>query len=296
MNMNRPLLLVALSACTLLALPFRTLAQQIPGRTMGAVSTAVPARASRPGPAPTVRSAGPMRRSPSTGIRVNRAANSSRTNAGANAMNSVQAQDDFGVQNNTGFVGAPLSLQDLLNITPTNGFDWQHVNAINQDLPQKALVDPVTQLEIAQAERLLRASSGSFSGAYVLGGGYGYYVPEQMGEEQPASTAEQAQPATRQSPQNEQPRIIVLQQAPQKTAAENASPQSPEQAIPDQGEFTLVLRNGQHIKAVAFTHVKDKIIYITPDGGRKTIDAGDLDPDATLRLNQDKGTPLQLPL
>lgn len=302
MNTNRAVLLAVVSTCTLLALPSIIQAQQIPGRPMGAVSPAAPARISRPvamRPAPAVRSAVPMRRAPSTGIRVNRATNFSRASTGASAMNSTAPQDNFGFENNnSGFIGAPLSLQDLLNITPTNGFDWQHVNAINQDLPQKALIDPVTQLEIAQAERLLRASSGTFSGAFVLGGGYGYYVPEQMTEEQqPYSNEQAAQAAAQTSASNAEPRVIVLQQAaPQKSAAPSAPRESPEQAVPDRGEFTLVLRNGEHIKALAFTHVKDKIIYITPDGNRKTIDAGDLDPDATVRLNQEKGSPLQLPL
>lgn len=298
MNTNRAVLLAVVSACTLLALPSIIQAQQIPGRPMGAGSPAAPARVSGPvamRPATAVRSAVPMRRAPSTGIRVNRATNFSRA-TGARAMDSTAPQDNFGFENNnSGFIGAPLSLQDLLNITPTNGFDWQHVNAINQDLPQKALVDPVTQLEIAQAERLLRAGSGTFAGAYVLGGGYGYYVPEQMAEEQQPYSNEQA--AAQGAAPNAEPRVIVLQQAAsQKSAAPSAPQESPEQAIPDQGEFTLVLRNGEHIKALAFTHVKDKIIYITPDGNRKTIDAGDLDPDATVRLNQEKGSPLQLPL
>lgn len=303
MNTNRAVLFAMVSACTLLALPSIIQAQQIPARTMGAASPAARARISRPvamRPAPaSPRAAVPMRRVPASGIRVNRATNPSRTNAGANVMNSSAPEDNFGFENNnSGFVGSPLSLQDLLNITPTNGFDWQHVNAINQDLQQKALIDPVTQLEIAQAERLLRANSGTFAGAYVLGGGYGYYVPEQMSEEQQTYSSEQpAQAAAQGAAPNVEPRVIVLQQAaPQKSAAPSAPRESPEQAVPDRGEFTLVLRDGEHIKALAFTHVKNKIIYITPDGSRKTMDAGDLDPDATVRLNQEKGSPLQLPL
>jgi hypothetical protein len=50
------------------------------------------------------------------------------------------------------------------------------------------------------------------------------------------------------------------------------------------------------IEAVAFTHMKDRIVYVTRDGSRRTIALSDLDGDATVRLNQERGTPLQLPL
>jgi uncharacterized iron-regulated membrane protein len=66
--------------------------------------------------------------------------------------------------------------------------------------------------------------------------------------------------------------------------------------LPDEGEFTLVLRSGQEIEAVAFTRVDDRIVYITTGGGRHTVAVRELDVDATVRLNQERGTPLQIPL
>ena len=64
--------------------------------------------------------------------------------------------------------------------------------------------------------------------------------------------------------------------------------------LPDVGSFTLVLHDGKQIQAVAFSRIKDRIAYITPDGARRTIEAVDLDSDATVRVNQDRGTPLEL--
>jgi hypothetical protein len=66
--------------------------------------------------------------------------------------------------------------------------------------------------------------------------------------------------------------------------------------LPDVGQFTLVLRNGSQIQAVAFTRSNDKIVYITVEGSRRTIAVADLDSDATLRVNQERGTPLQFPM
>ena len=71
----------------------------------------------------------------------------------------------------------------------------------------------------------------------------------------------------------------------------------PEEAsLPDEGPFTLVLNDGSRIDAVAFTHSNDTIVYITTDGGRRTIAANEVDSDSTLRVNQERGTPLQSPL
>ena len=66
--------------------------------------------------------------------------------------------------------------------------------------------------------------------------------------------------------------------------------------LPDEGQFTLVLNDGRWIEAVAFTHSNDTIVYITTAGSRYTIAANELDSDSTLRVNQERGTPLQSPL
>jgi hypothetical protein len=250
-----------------------------------------PAPTTAPAPAQAIGRTGYPRHAPSNGIRVNTSrARTQRANADASASNtgganSLNAADSFGFAG-----GYPLSLQDLLGITPTNGFDWQFINAIDQDLPMKALIDPVTQLEVAQAERLFGSTGGAFSGAYLLGGGYGYYPPPET--DQPPGE-QQAPPPNQPS----QPQIIVLQQAPAQQATEQESSEaSAEEQIPDQGQLTLVLRNGREIQAVAFTHAGDKIFYITPDGSRLSIPTSELNADATIRINQEKGTPLELNL
>jgi hypothetical protein len=277
MSKSRAAFLAALFASVLLAIPTSLDAQRTAGRTVSAPPRAVPTGPLRP---VAVR--------PSNGVRVNGERHLNHAHSSANDVAHQQAQDQYG----TGLgAGAPVDLQQLLNITPTNGFDWQYVNAINQDLPLKAIVDPVTRLEIAQAEQLLRIGGGQFSGAYILDGGYGYYVPEETADQQtppnaaPAN-AEQPPMEAQDPPENTEPRVIVLQQNSQ----ESTPP-----TIPNDGEFTLVLRNGQKIAAVAFTRVSNEIVYITPDGTRRTIDASELDSAATVRLNQERGTPLQLP-
>ena len=179
--------------------------------------------------------------------------------------------------------GTSLTLQQLLDPFPAPGFDFEHLAAIDRDLDIKAVIDPATELRLGVAERLLRDTRGfTNSGFFLLDGGGAFVVP--------------AEPAEIQPPSQQQPQVIVLQQAP---AAQQAAAQPEPEAsapLPDVGQFTLVLRNGKQIEATAFTRRGDRIIYITTEGSRRTIAAADLDSGATMRVNEERGTPLQLTL
>jgi hypothetical protein len=73
--------------------------------------------------------------------------------------------------------------------------------------------------------------------------------------------------------------------------------EQPEQEpLPDVGTLTLVLRDGSHLDVVAFTMTQGQVVYITPEGRRLTMSADVFDADATQRVNQERGTPMQLPL
>jgi len=261
-------------ALAVLLTPSILTAQRTPTSTMRA--TPAPVRAVR-NQAPPV---------PSSGLRVN----VRRGGAGQPAMRldsghgtMPRPMDAFGFEGSS-----PLSIQDLLNIAPEFGFNWQFVDAMNRDLLVKAFIDPVTQVQVAEALHLLRGAPGAFPGTFIVGGGP-YYSPPETGEEQvveqPRSSA--GQPA--------QPQIIVLQQSPQpeRETEKQAPAQEP---IPDRGHIALVLRTGKQLQTVAFTHAKGQIVYITPEGNRLTIEATELDAEATVRLNEEHGTSMKLPL
>ena len=84
--------------------------------------------------------------------------------------------------------------------------------------------------------------------------------------------------------------VIVAAAAPQQQEPEQQEP------LPDVGTLTLVLRDGARLDVVAFTMTQGQVIYITPEGRRLSISAEILDADATQRVNQEHGTPMQLPL
>ena len=183
------------------------------------------------------------------------------------------------------FPGATsFDLGQLNHGAPGFGFDYTHLAALNGNLGEKAFIDPVTQQDIALAVQLARSTSG-FSLGFVPFWGGGYSEP--VVEEEPQ--------------QQQQPQVIVLQQPiaappPQTGSSRHAEPTEQQPPLPDVGEFTLVLHNGNKIKAVAFTRQNDQIVYITKDGVRASFAAADLDVAATEQLNQDRGTPLRLSL
>jgi hypothetical protein len=183
--------------------------------------------------------------------------------------------------------GSPVSLQELLNPFPGPGFNFQHLSAINQDLGIKAVIDPVTEWKLAIAERVLRDRL-RFAGAgfYLLDGGGAYALPD---DSAPVDTGS----AEQQSAQ--QPQVIVVEAPPPQQSADQPGPED-SAPLPDVGQFTLVLQNGTQLQAVAFTRMNDRIVYITADGSRRTIAIADLNSDATVRVNQERGTPLQFPL
>jgi hypothetical protein len=142
-----------------------------------------------------------------------------------------------------------------------------------------AAIDPATQWRLFEAQRFSR-NVGFAPGFYLFDGG-AYYAPAEPGEAEPAP---QEQAAAAETPPAEAPRT---EQAP---AQVESAP------LEDVGQFILVLRSGRQVEAVAFTRADDHIVYVTADGFRRTLALADLDPDATIRINEERGTPLEIPL
>ena len=149
------------------------------------------------------------------------------------------------------------------------------------------------------------------TGYYLLYGGGTYWGPTNGDEASDQATVDQAdadetggdQSLDQSSRNRSQNANAVTLQGQEALSAEedsyapqSAADQEAQAPLPDEGEFTLVLNDGRWIQAVAFTHSNDRIVYITTAGSRYTIASNELDSDSTLRVNQERGTPLQSPL
>lgn len=153
------------------------------------------------------------------------------------------------------------------------------------------------------APRNPRGGSPQF--VFLSGGGYYYAGPvaddDSEGQTQDATDQRDVvadQGNDRQEADDQQPPDDQQRDFP--SDAVNSPMPAPERQeaapLPDVGSFALVMRDGTQVDALAFTRTQDKIIYITPDGGRRTVAASDIDSDSTARVNEERGTPLQLPL
>jgi len=140
-----------------------------------------------------------------------------------------------------------------------------------------AAIDPATQWSLFEAQRFSR-NVGFAPGFYLFDGG-AYYAPAEPAEAEPAPQEQAAETQPTEAPRAEPP-----------AAQAESAP------LEDVGQFVLVLRSGRQVEAVAFTRAADHIVYVTADGFRRTLALADLDPDATVRINEERGTPLEIPL
>ena len=196
--------------------------------------------------------------------------------AAATSTQTIRSSSLFHSASPEALAGLQANLSQLLNPVPGLGFDYSNLAALNHDLGVRAIIDPITQQELALSERLLQLTpTAPISSSFFAS------EPVVMLEQQP-------------------PQVIVVQQ-PQPPAGE-ATPEVPQSVpaaveqppLPDVGQFVLVLHDGTQIRAVAFTRQSERIVYITADGRRRSIAIGDLDTAATRRLSDERGTPLQL--
>jgi hypothetical protein len=173
------------------------------------------------------------------------------------------------------------TLQNLFGC-PVAGFESDTSNwaALNGNLAVRALIDPATQLEIAQAVRQCGATAGGYP--YL----FSPFGPTPIVMETPMAAA----PA---DPAPHEPIAVVV------PPAEEQPPQDPpvaeEQPLPDPGEFVLVERDGRLLFAAGFTAAPGRVVYVTKEGLRLSIALDQLDVEATLRMNEERGSSIQIP-
>ena len=135
----------------------------------------------------------------------------------------------------------------------------------------------------------------------IFFGGYPYYADDFGMDQTVYPAAQEPIPETGQQPQPQPQIIVIQQQAPSQQGADSgnapdaAAPAiSPEEAIPDRGNFVLVRRDGRVFFASLFSVVGTQLQYITPEGIRRTLPMADLDTDATEQMNEARGTSIQI--
>jgi hypothetical protein len=185
----------------------------------------------------------------------------------------------------SGFAPAANSFGvDTFSGVPGLGFDFPHLAAVSGSLRN----NPQTFGHNGQR------GQGAF--VPIFFGGYPYYSDDPGADQQDQQAAQPAQP---------QPQIIVIQQpVPAQQSADsgsdtgNVSAPPPESeaaaSVPDVGDFILVRRDGRILFASIFSVVGTQILYVTPEGIRRTVPMADLDSDATEQMNEARGTTVMI--
>ena len=174
---------------------------------------------------------------------------------------------------------------DTISGVPGLGFDFPHLAAISGATGGNSSL---------RFGNIGRRGRGSF--VPILFGGYPYYYDD-LGYDQPDQQSVQ--------PTQPQSQIIVIQQpVPTQQTADSANDAGNPSAstsetqaalpVPDVGDFILVRKDGRILFASVYSIVGTQMQYVTPDGIRRTIAMSDLDADATLQMNEARGTTVQI--
>ena len=76
--------------------------------------------------------------------------------AAATSTQTIRSSSLFHSASPEALAGLQANLSQLLNPVPGLGFDYSNLAALNHDLGVRAIIDPITQQELALSERLLQ--------------------------------------------------------------------------------------------------------------------------------------------
>ncbi|MCL6480757.1 MAG: hypothetical protein K6U02_03425, partial [Firmicutes bacterium] len=162
---------------------------------------------------------------------------------------------------------------------PGLGFDYPHLAAVTRNLEVRALVDPVTQQQLVLARAIRRETP----------------VVPVLPVFVPLTPAVVVSPVVVQplvsEPPPAQPVVAQVAAAPQPEAV---APPGPPPPVPELDQIVFLRRDGTLILAVAFSLRGDRIVYITPEGLRRSLLLSELDLEASEQMNEERGTTLQL--
>jgi hypothetical protein len=185
--------------------------------------------------------------------------------------------------------------------TPGFGFDYVHLAAITRGLSAENL--RVVAPQSGRAQGLTPFISASFPQIIVLP------MPVIVVQQVPViiqqvpvviqpsadSDDEDAPVAAAAPPARRSRQSALLPQAPARPQPEFVEPPPPP-PTQDTREFVLVKLDGTIAFAVAYSTRGDQVVYVTREGVRRAVTLAQLDGDATRRMNEERGTSIQLPL
>ena len=164
---------------------------------------------------------------------------------------------------------------------PGFGFDYTHHAAVNRDLGVRAIIDPAIQHQLALA-RQIRRETPAFPIALPLVLNTNV---NQIFITTPPPVVIVQQPSVVEVP---------VERVERQEVARIEAPPAP-QPVVELGELVLIRKDGRTVFAVAYSVVNGRLVYVTREGFRRSFPLAELDADATLQMNEERGTSLRLP-
>jgi hypothetical protein len=163
---------------------------------------------------------------------------------------------------------------------PGLGFDYPHLAAVTRNLEVRALVDPVTQQQLALARQIRRETPALPVVPVFFPPTPAVVVPpvvvvQQLVGEPPGERA-------------------VVEPVAAPVSQETVAPSLPPPPVPELEQIVFLRRDGTLVLAVAFSIRGDRIVYVTPEGIRRSLHLAELDLEASEQMNEERGTSLQL--
>jgi hypothetical protein len=172
--------------------------------------------------------------------------------------------------------------------TPDPGFSYAHQAALNVNLAQKALVDPVTQHRLA-LERQIRRETPIVplfpffptTQVIIVQQPPVVIINEPAGRDDEGGLTLAAGPA---APRRRMPEPEIVE-----IPREVAAPAEPAAPLPDLDEVVLVRRDGKLVFVVGYSTQGERLVYVTRDGFRRSMLLNELDAQATRAFNEERG-------
>ncbi len=166
---------------------------------------------------------------------------------------------------------------------PGLGFDFPHHAAVNRNLEVRALVDPITKQRLALAREIRREAPVVPAFPIIFFTAPVIVVPPVVIVQQPV-------------PERPQVQQIVERVRYEEPTPETAAAPLPPVPVRELDELIFIRRDGTVTFAVAYSIRGDRIVYITPEGLRRSMLLAEIDLEATEQLNEERGTSLRLRL
>lgn len=180
---------------------------------------------------------------------------------------------------------------------PGFGFDFVHLAAITRGLSAENL--RVVAPQSGRAQGLTPFISSAFPGTFgfpqIIVLPMPVIVVQQVPVVVQAAADSEDEDASAAVPARRSRQSALLPQSPPQAQPEFVAPPLPP-PTQDTREFVLVKLDGSIAFAVAFSARGDQVIYVTREGVRRSVTLAQLDADATRRMNEERGTSIQLPL